>query len=954
MRILATGSVVVLVVLGIFVARPAPVADLDRKACDLLTGWAGPGEPSGRVVIVEIDENSLAQFGRWPWPRDFVGLVARSVLDHGASTVVLDMMFPQEDRTTTRTTEGLGPARSGTHDEVFAEALSGKPAVVGYTLRLDRDTAGPSACSVASLPLVVASPKEPGGPAFFHATGAVCSVPAISQAAAANGFLNAAPDSDGKTRRIPLVIESGGRYYPSLALAALNVYRPVSTMQLATDARGAWRLRLDRRAVPLEGPSFLRMRFRGARRSFAYVSVADVLAGRAPGETLRGKIAIVGGSAQGLQNPVVTPLDPLFPDVEIQATAIDNLLQGDSFRRPGDALFWELALALLAGLISALLLAKLHSFWGALITVGMAAAAWTGCAFVLSSTGMLFSPLAATATLACNLPVLTLLNYLREKRRADRTQRQLISTTQLSREVHRESESRYQRLVENVNDAVVMDDVEGRMLFANRRFREWFGLEDRDIRDVILEDCVAPEWRLEVRDRHDRRMRGEAVPDHFEYEGIRRGGTRIWIEALVTTVEEAGRITGSQSALRDITERKRMAAQYLQAQKMETVGRLAAGVAHDFNNLLTVINGYSDMLLEELGPPDQARAGLLEIRKAGEHAAELTQRLLAFSRKQLVQPKALDLNLVVVEAEKLFGRLIGEDIELITRLGAGVGQVMADAGQLHQVLMNLVVNAHDSMPNGGKVIIETKNVEVDADFVSRLPELAVGSYVYLGVTDTGTGMSDQVKQHLFEPFFTTKAPSKGTGLGLATVYGIVHQSAGWIGVTSELGEGTTFHIYLPHIKSDSLEQPGASAPAPALGGSETVLVVEDQDAVRRLVSTILEGQGYRVIQASNGPDAIALAERYPKTIHLLLTDVILPLMDGRVLADKVRTTRPEIAILYMSGYTDERISQSGVLDRNSAYLPKPFTADALAAKVRETLADRNPAGDGGRLMEGSS
>jgi PAS domain S-box-containing protein len=954
MRVIATGFAVVLVVLGVFLVRPAPVVDLDRKVCDLLAGWAGPGEPSGRVVIVEIDEKSLAQFGRWPWPRDLVSLIARSILDHGASLVVLDMMFPQEDRSTTRTTEGFGRARSGTNDEVLAEALSGKPAVVGYAFRFDRDTAGPSACSVASLPLAVASPKDPWGAAFFHATGAVCSVPAISRAAAANGFLNAAPDSDGKTRRIPLVIESGGRYYPSLALAALNVYRPVSTMLLATDAGGARRLRLDRQAVPLEGPSFLRLRFRGARRSFAYVPVADVLAGRTPAEMLRGKIAIVGGSAQGLQNPVVTPVDPLFPDVEIQATAIDNLLQGDSFRRPGDALFWELALALLAGLVSAFVLAALRSLWGASITVGIGAVAWTGCAFVLSSTGMLFSPLAATAALACNLPVLTLLNYLQEKRRADRTRRQLVSTAQLSREVLRESESRYQRLVENVNDAVVVDDVEGRLLFANRRFREWFGLEDRDIRDVVLEDWVAPEWRLEVRARHDRRMRGETVPDHFEFEGIRRGGTRIWIEALVTTVEEAGRITGSQSALRDITERKRIAAQYLQAQKMESVGRLAGGMAHDFNNLLTVINGYSAMLLEELGPPDQARAGLLEIRKAGEHAAELTQKLLAFSRKQLIQPKALELNLLVAESEIMFGRLIGEDIELIARLGAGLGQVMADAGQLHQVLMNLVVNASDSMPNGGKVVIETKNVEVDADFASRVPELAVGSYVYIGVTDTGTGMSDQVKQHLFEPFFTTKEPGKGTGLGLATIHGIVHQSRGWIGVTSELGEGTTFHIYLPRIEPELLERHGASAPAAVLRGSETVLVVEDQDAVRRLASTILEGQGYRVFQASSGPDAIALAERYPKTIHLLLTDVVLPLMDGRVLADKLRAVRPEIAVLYMSGYTNEKIAQSGVLDCNSGYLPKPFTPDALAAKVRETLASGNPAGDGGYLTEGSS
>ena len=384
--------------------------------------------------------------------------------------------------------------------------------------------------------------------------------------------------------------------------------------------------------------------------------------------------------------------------------------------------------------------------------------------------------------------------------------------------------------MENVNDAIIVDDLEGRLVFANRRFREWFGLEEAKIRDVVLEHYVAPEWRLELRDRHDRRMRGETVPDHFEYEGIRPDGTRIWIEALVTRVEEDGRTVGSQGALRDITGRKRIEAQYLQAQKMESVGRLAGGVAHDFNNLLTVINGYSQMLLSRLGLDDQSRANLEEIRKAGERAAELTQKLLAFSRKRLVQPRRLNLNLVVADAKEMFGRLIGEDIELIAALSPDVGQVMADPGQMHQVLMNLVVNARDAMPSGGKIVVETKNVEVEGDLVSQHPGLAAGSHVYLGVTDTGTGMSDEVKQHLFEPFFTTKEAGKGTGLGLATIYGIVHQSAGWIGVTSEMGQGTTFHIYLPRIQPDLSEQPGTGAPAAALGGSETVLVVEDQDA----------------------------------------------------------------------------------------------------------------------------
>jgi len=265
--------------------------------------------------------------------------------------------------------------------------------------------------------------------------------------------------------------------------------------------------------------------------------------------------------------------------------------------------------------------------------------------------------------------------------------------------------------------------------------------------------------------------------------------------------------------------------------------------------------------------------------------------------------------------------------------------VMVDPGHFHQVLMNLIVNARDSMPQGGKVIIETKNVEVNGAFHGQPPDLAEGSYVYLGVTDTGVGMSKEVKQHLFEPFLTTKAPGTGTGLGLATIYGIVQQSGGRIGVSSELGQGTTFHIYLPRTHPDLAEQPCASPPTPALRGSETVLVVEDQDAVRQLVSVILEGHGYRVLQASSGPDAIRLAERYPDTIHLLLTDVVLPIMNGRVVAEELRASRPGIRVLYVSGYTEEVIGQRGVLDRDQAYLQKPFTPEALAAKVREALAE---------------
>jgi two-component system, cell cycle sensor histidine kinase and response regulator CckA len=934
MRIIAAGSAVVLIVLGVFLVRPVPVVDLDYKVCDLLTGWVGPPKQSGRVVIVEIDEKSLAQFGRWPWPRDLLGLLTRKILDHGAAAVVLDMMFPQEDRGTTRSTADIGEAPSATNDEVLAGALSGRPVVVGYAFRFDSDDAGSLPCQVPSLPLVVAGPNESRATLFYHATGAVCSVPAISRAALGSGFLNAAPDRDGRMRRIPLVIEYGDRYYPSLALAALNVYRHVSTMQLVTDARGAWRLRLDNQTVPLEGPSYLRLRFSGTQRRFPYVSVADVLSGRVPEERLRGKIAIVGGSASGLQNPVVAPVNPLFPDVEIQATAIDNLLQGNSFRRPGDAGFWELALALLAGLTSTILLALLGSLWGALIILGLVGGVWAVCTFVLSSTGMLFSPLAVTAALACNLLFLPLLNYLEEKKRADLSQRQLVSTMQLSREALRESESRYQRLVENVNDAIIVSDIKGRLVFANRRFREWFGVKEAEVGNVVAERYVAPEWRSELRDRHDRRLRGETVPDHFEYEGIRPDGTRIWIEALVTKVEEDGRTIGTQAALRDITERKRIEAQYLQAQKMEAVGRLAGGIAHDFNNLLMVIMGQTDLLMQQLEGAALERAE--NVKKSARRAAELTRQLLAFSRKQTIHPMVTSLNQILTGMADMVARLVGEDIEVKVTTCEKPWPVRIDRSQFEQVIMNLVVNARDAMPNGGLLTLETENCDIGGEYRAKRPLVPAGKYAMLAVSDNGAGMSPETQAAVFEPFFTTKELGKGTGLGLSMVYGIVKQNNGFIWVYSELGKGTCFKIYLPMEGANEAAKDDEDRSRTAkVTRKATILLVEDEENLQEIISEFLKTGGHKVILAGNVQEACRLGLERREEIDLVLTDVVLKGGNGKQLVQYFEAQGCAFKVVYMSGYAPNAIVRHGVLNPGTLFLQKPFSSSALLDKIEE-------------------
>ncbi len=386
----------------------------------------------------------------------------------------------------------------------------------------------------------------------------------------------------------------------------------------------------------------------------------------------------------------------------------------------------------------------------------------------------------------------------------------------------------------------------------------------------------------------------------------------------------------------DITERRQLEEQLRQAVKMEAVGRLAGGIAHDFNNLLTAIIGSADLLLEDLDPSSPARDDVTEIRRAGDRAAQLTHQLLAFSRRQPLTPRVIDVNALVAEMDRLLRRLIGEDIEFRTVLATDLGPVRADAGQLEQVIMNLAVNARDAMPRGGKLTIETANAELDEAYAREHVTVRPGSAVMIAVSDTGTGMDPQTLAHIFEPFFTTKEVGKGTGLGLATVYGIVKQSGGHVWVYSEPGRGTAFKIYLPRV-TEAVEGVGAATAPTTLQGNETILVVENEAPVRELTRRMLEAKGYTVLTAAAPADALALVERHAAPIHLAVTDVVLPGMDGPELARRLEQAQPGLRVLFVSGYANEAIVHQGVLDPGVAYLPKPFTADALARKVREVI-----------------
>jgi two-component system cell cycle sensor histidine kinase/response regulator CckA len=372
---------------------------------------------------------------------------------------------------------------------------------------------------------------------------------------------------------------------------------------------------------------------------------------------------------------------------------------------------------------------------------------------------------------------------------------------------------------------------------------------------------------------------------------------------------------------------------------MEAVGRLAGGIAHDFNNLLTTVLGYSDMALNELGEDDPIRSEILEIRKAGERAANLTRQLLAFSRKQVFEPRTVDLNALIAESTRMLARLIGEHIHLITQLDPSLGSVRADPGQVEQVIANLVVNARDAMPEGGTLTIRTRNADVEVSGSREHFGVAPGRYVVILVTDTGVGIDSETQKRIFEPFFTTKEKPQGTGLGLATVYGIVSQSGGEIFVASEPGRGAAFAVYLPRVDGGVPAPVAAARSAPA-GGSETILLVEDESAVRDLTRRCLEKSGYNVLQAASAEEALDVVGRHPGEIHLLLTDVIMPGASGPELARQLSSRRANLEILFVSGYTDETMTSQQILQPGASFLQKPFTPDSLARKVRDVLDRR--------------
>jgi two-component system, cell cycle sensor histidine kinase and response regulator CckA len=501
----------------------------------------------------------------------------------------------------------------------------------------------------------------------------------------------------------------------------------------------------------------------------------------------------------------------------------------------------------------------------------------------------------------------------------------------------RASEERFRALVENSSDALLLIDAEGRITYLTASSERHLGWPSTQMVRRSIFDYIHPDDRdlvgTQLAETLSNPLRPVSQEVRFQHAD---GDWRIMEGVAVNRLGDPS-VGAIVVNARDITERRKLEAQLRQSQKMEAVGQLAGGVAHDFNNLLTAILGYCSLILDDVPEGSPMRQDLMEIQSAGERAASLTRQLLAFSRRQMLQPQVVDINTLVRQLEKLLRRLISEDVELVTALGSDLRPVRIDPASVEQILVNLAVNARDAMPLGGQLTIETANVEIDEAYVVTHVAMKPGPYVMMAVGDTGLGMDATTRARVFEPFFTTKERGGGSGLGLATVYGMVKQSGGDIWVYSEPGHGTVFKVYLPPAKTRVL--PRATDAGKSVGtahGWETVLLVEDEDAVRTLAREVLRRHGYVVLEARHGVDALRVAERHTDDIHLMITDVVMSHMSGRELAERLCSVRPMMKVLFMSGYTDHAV-MNRALTPGSSFLQKPFTPDGFARKVRQVL-----------------
>ena len=902
---------------------------------------------STRLAIVDIDEKSLARYGQWPWPRYRLAELFDRIADMEPSAICLDMIFPEPDNTSAaRMLKDIGdayhlnlavdqiPSELRDNDLILAASLSRGPFVLGSKFHFSTQITSSDHCVLhpVNIAFMQNTKEKNGNTGIPESSGVLCSLAVLSEKAGASGFLNFSPDPDGMLRRIPLLIQYRDEVYPSLALATVLKLEETGNLLLKKEGNTLHTINYNGTSVPVDPHGQLLIKFRGPKRKYDCISAADIMAGSVSSEQLQRRIVFVGTSASGLKDTFATPFDRTLPGIEVHANIVDNLLSRDFISVPG----WTSGLILLLVLVSGLALTLSVGFRSAAfcfpVMMLFVAGLWIVTQQIFFRTGLFAGTAFPIASVFSNYVFLTFLKYRFDHRQAE--------------EALKKSEARFRTLFKKAPIPMCYISLDGKILDVNDSLTESMGYTTDDLPTLEQiwklsftgSDLKNPITSTSIADLKSA-VTGNSDVESIECPVFCRNGTRRIM--VIRT-----RVLGDSIIVSffDITERRRaeeerekLREQLHQSQKLEAVGILAGGVAHDFNNMLGAIMGYAEIAKHDMDSANPFRKNLDRILDAARRSANLTRQLLVFARKQTIEPVVFDVSRAVESILKMIGRIIGENIELIWQPGKGPSTVRMDPSQFDQILINLCVNARDAIADVGRITIETGTVFFDRAYCASHAGAVPGHYVLLSVSDNGCGMDKETLNHIFEPFFTTKVPGRGTGMGLATVYGIVKQNRGVISAESEPGKGSAFRIWIPlnRDKAATAEQEEVEDVPRSRG--ETILIAEDDPTLLEMGMAMLQNLGYSVISAAAPNEAIRIAKENKSEIDLLITDVIMPEMNGRELAERLQAIRPKMKHLFMSGYTADIIAHQGVLDEGLNFIQKPFSMKDMAVKVRQVL-----------------
>jgi signal transduction histidine kinase/CHASE2 domain-containing sensor protein/ActR/RegA family two-component response regulator len=952
-HIIVLGVLSTLFFAGLFFIQPDLLKSLDVMNYDgLLKNFPG-NSADGSIVIIDIDEKSLNQYGQWPWPRYRTAELLNAIAALAPATVGIDIVFSEPDRTSLKqirkdlktvwnfdlSIDGL-PGKLADNDQILSDTLARGPFVLGYSFHFNRLEKTSDSCTLHPVNVSLAHQADTQAKVtrVFQSTGILCNLPVFSKQVTASGFCNFSPDNNGVLRRIPLIIAHDNSIYAGLAFATVLNAQKTDHLVLKTADNTLQSIYNKEVTIPVDARGRLLIKYRGPKRQYQYISAADIMAGRIPAEQIQGKTVFVGTTAAGLKDSLTTPFDPTFPGIEVHATIADNLKAGDFIWVP----HWSKGLVLLSVLALGGLLTLVVAFTGtpAGITAALAAIAglWLATRQIFFHTGMFIETAFPMASTAGIFIFLTFVKYREARRQAQTKHKEAQNAVDFERR-------QLLSILDNLNQLVyVADPFSYEILFANQRLKDLLGKDPtggychKELQgfDAPCEFCTNPI----ILNNNEQPHMWEHVNQKLKIDLSIVNQIIQWPDGRKVRIEFAEDISEQKQAQ---NEQARLQTHLNQVQKMEAVGTLAGGVAHDFNNMLGAIMGYAELTIADMDPADPSRKRIYKILETAQRSANLTRQLLTFARKETVTPVVFDLNKSIASLLKMIRRLIGENIELVWEPANESCPVKLDPSQFDQILLNLCVNAKDAIAKkSGRIVIETDVIHSDGLSDESVSELPPGHYVQFAVSDNGSGMDKETLAHIFEPFFTTKGIGYGTGMGLSTVYGIVKQHDGMINVSSEPGTGTTFTLLFPldTSKLKNVSNPHIETIPKSCG--ETILIIEDDTPLLKMVILMLKQLDYNVLSADTPSGAIRLVREFGSDIHMFITDVVMPEMNGRDLADRLMAVRPGIKYLFMSGYTADVIAHQGVLDKNVNFIQKPFSLRDLAASIRKVLDAPNP------------